>query len=120
MGKKQPLLRPLPVVPYEIRTWVHGRKVVKYSYVTWKKNFYSVLLKRIDATVDLRVTSKMPDIYLQSERLSIRLLVEAAKVNQYRTNNADIPPERKYRSWDEQRLRRWAHRIGPNNGASDR
>ncbi|MGP5155062.1 IS21 family transposase [Glutamicibacter ardleyensis] len=112
--EEHPLLRPLPVVPYEISTWVQERKVAKNSYVTWKKNFYSVLLKHVGATVDLRITSKTLEVYLQSQRLSSHLLFDAATVNQYRTNDADIPPERKYRSWDENRLRGWAHRIGPN------
>lgn len=112
--EEQPLLRPLPVVPYEISTWVHGRKVARNSYVTWKKNFYSVPLKHVGATVDLRITSKTLEVYLQSQRLSSHLLCNAATVNQYRTNDSDIPPERKYRSWDPKRLRGWAHRIGPN------
>ncbi|GGJ70662.1 transposase [Glutamicibacter ardleyensis] len=112
--EEHPLLRPLPVVPYEISTWVQARKVAKNCYVTWKKNFYSVPLKHVGATVDLRITSKTLEVYLQSQRLSSHLLFDAATVNQYRTNDADIPPERKYRSWDENRLRGWAHRIGPN------
>lgn len=41
-------------------------------------------------------------------------MCNAATVNQYRTNDSDIPPERKYRSWGPKRLRGWAHRIGPN------
>lgn len=112
--EEHPLLRPLPVVPYEISTWVHGRKVAKNSYVAWKKNFYSVPLKHVGATVDLRITSKTLEVYLQSQRLSSHLLFDTATVNQYRTNDADIPPERKYRSWDAKRLLGWAHRVGPN------
>lgn len=112
--EEQPLLRPLPVVPYEISTWIHGRKVAKNSYVTWKKNFYSVPLKHVGATVDLRITAMTVEIYLASERLCSHRLFDAATVNQYRTNDADIPPERQYRSWDDQRLRGWARRIGPS------
>lgn len=112
--EEQPLLRPLPVVPYEISTWAHGRKVAKSSYVTWKKNFYSVPLKHVGATVDLRITAKTLEVYLQSQRLSSHLLFDATTVNQYRTNDADIPPERKYRAWDPKRIRGWAYRLGPN------
>lgn len=112
--EEQPLLRPLPAVPYEISTWIHGRKVAKNSYVTWKKNFYSVPLKHVGATVDLRITAMTVEIYLASERLCSHRLFDAATVNQYRTNDADIPPERQYRSWDDQRLRGWARRIGPS------
>lgn len=64
--------------------------------------------------MDLRITSKMLEVYLDSQRLCSHLLFDAAAVNQYRTNDADIPPEHKYRSWDRKRLRGWAHRIGPN------
>lgn len=35
--EEQPLLRPQPAVPYEISTWIQGRRVAKNSYVTWKK-----------------------------------------------------------------------------------
>ena len=112
--EEQPLLRPLPAVPYELSIWVHGRKVAKNSYVTWKKNFYSVPLKHVGASVDLRITASTVEVYLASERISSHLLFDAAMVNQYRTNDADIPPEREYRSWDDQRLRGWAYRIGPN------
>jgi len=112
--EEQPLLRDLPAVPYEISTWITGRKVAKNSYVTWKKNFYSVPLKHVGASVDLRITSTVLEVYLQSQRLSSHPIFPSTMVNQYRTNDADIPPERKYRAWDANRLRGWAHRIGPN------
>ncbi|GAA1408308.1 hypothetical protein AUR04nite_33990 [Glutamicibacter uratoxydans] len=82
--------------------------------MTWKKSFYSVPLKHVGATVDLRITSTVLEVYLQSQRLSSHPIFPSTMVNQYQTNDADIPPERKYRAWDANRLRGWAHCIGPN------
>jgi len=112
--KEQPLLRDLPAVPYKISTWVTGRKVAKNSYVTWKKNFYFVPLKHVGENVGLRITSTVLEVYLQSQRLRNHPIFPSTMVNHYRTNDADIPPERKYRACDANRLRGWAHRIGPN------
>ncbi len=95
--EEQPLLRPSLVVPYELSRWVPGQRVAKNSYETWN-NFYSVPLKRVGDTVDLRIISKTVEVYLASERLSSHRLFNAATVNHYRSNDADIPPERKYRS----------------------
>jgi transposase len=112
-GEEQPLLRPLPAVPYEISRWVHGRRVASNSYVAWERNFYSVPFVHIGARVDLRVTESMLEVYRQDERITSHRLQPAGVVNQYRTNESDLPEDRRWREWDGPRVRAWAGRIGP-------
>lgn len=110
--QEQPLLRPLPAVPYVISTWVYGRKVAKNSYVSYKRNFYSVPVAHIGASVDLRVTDTVLEVFLGQQRLSSHLLLSAASINQYQTHESDIPAEYRFAQWDRQRVRDWAQRCG--------
>lgn len=114
LEEEQPLLRPLPAVPYEISDWVYKRKVAKNSYVTWKRNYYSVPLVNVGASVDLRITETMLEVYRNQERLTSHRLLPASAINQYRTNDSDIPADRQWRQWEPKRVRGWASRIGPS------
>ncbi|MGP5733043.1 IS21 family transposase [Arthrobacter rhombi] len=112
-SEEEALLRPLPAVAYEISRWAYGRRVARNSYVSWQRNFYSVPFAHTGARVDLRVTASMLEIYRDHERLTSHRLVEPGAVNQYRTNEADLPEDRRWREWDGARVRGWAERIGP-------
>lgn len=86
--QEQPLLRPLPAAPYEISIWVYGRKVAKNSYVSFKRNYYSVPVAHLGASVDLRVTDSVIEIFEGQQRLSSHLLLPATSVKQYQTNES--------------------------------
>jgi transposase len=109
-----PLLRPLPAVPFEISTWSYKRKVNKNAHVVWARNFYSVPFSHIGALVDLRVTETMLEVYRGDERLTSHLLLPASTVNQYQTNEADLPEGRSFQAWDRARIDDWAARMGPS------
>lgn len=109
-----PLLRPLPAVAYEIRDWVYGRKVARNSHITWAKNYYSVPYTHVGEKVDVRFTDRMVEIYRDHQRLSSLHQLPATAVNQYATNDADLPPGPGYQQWDQDRVRAWAARIGAN------
>lgn len=113
-SEEQPLLRPLPEVAYEISRWVYRRRVAKNSYIAWEKNYYSVPFAHIGARVDLRVTDTMIEIYRDDQRLTSHRLVGPGQLNQYRTNEADLPQGRRWRPWDRARITGWAQRIGPD------
>ena len=106
-------MNPLPAVSYEISTWVYGRKVARNSYVSWQKNYYSVPIINIGATVDVRLTESMLEVYRNHERLTSHRLLPGEALNQYQTNDADIPPERQWQHWDTARVKEWASRTGP-------
>ncbi|TFC84013.1 IS21 family transposase [Cryobacterium sp. TMT3-29-2] len=110
-----PLMQPLPAVPFEISTWSYRRKVNKNAHVVWAKNFYSVPFSHIGALVDLRVTDTMLEVYRADERLTCHLLLAASAVNQYQTNDADLPEGRSWQAWDRDRdrINDWAARTGP-------
>lgn len=89
--EERPLLRPLPAVPYEICEWVQGRKVQASSHVCYKRNYYSVSCAYVGATVDLRVTATVLEVYLGGERLATHALLPGRAANRYSTHDADMP-----------------------------
>ena len=109
-----PLMRPLPAAGYEISDWVYGRKVARNSHITWAKNYYSVPYTHVGEKVDVRITDRVVKIYRDHQRLSSHLRLPATAVNQYATNDADLPPGPGYQQWDQDRVRAWAERIGAN------
>jgi len=111
---EQPLLTPLPQVPYEISQWVYGRRVARNGHVSWQRNYYSVPFAHIGTKVDLRITDRVLEVYQGTERLSSHLLLPEGAANEYRTNDADLPTGEKYQPWDTPRVREWAERIGPS------
>lgn len=108
-----PLMQPLPAVPFEISTWTYKRKVNKNAHVVWARNFYSVPFGHIGGHVDLRVTDTVLEVYRGDERLTSHLLLPASTVNQYQTNDADMPEGRSWQAWDRIRIEDWAARMGP-------
>lgn len=113
LADEQPLLRPLPAVPYEVCRWVYGRKVQANCHVSYMRNFYSVNWAYVGKTVDLRITGTALEVYLGAERLATHRLFDEHVRNRYSTNEADLPRDRAYSDWDAERIRRWAERIGP-------
>ncbi|WOQ16961.1 IS21 family transposase [Raineyella sp. W15-4] len=113
-AEEAPSLTPLPAVAYEISQWVYGRRVGRNGHVVWERNYYSVPFAHIGTTVDLRVTDRVLEAYRGSERLTSHLLLPAGSVNEYRTNDADLPAGKHYQPWDPARVREWAARIGPS------
>ncbi|MDO5745935.1 MAG: IS21 family transposase, partial [Micrococcaceae bacterium] len=108
-----PLMQPLPAVAFEISTWTYKRKVNKNAHVVWARNFYSVPFGHIGGHVDLRVTDTVLEVYRGDERLTSHLLLPASTVNQYQTNDADMPEGRSWQAWDRIRIEDWAARMGP-------
>ncbi|MHA7245161.1 Mu transposase domain-containing protein [Paeniglutamicibacter antarcticus] len=108
-----PLMQPLPAVAFEISTWTYKRKVNKNAHVIWARNFYSVPFGHIGGHVDLRVTDTVLEVYRGDERLTSHLLLPASTVNQYQTNDADMPEGRSWQAWDRIRIEDWAARMGP-------
>lgn len=111
--EEQALLRPLPVVAYEISTWARRRRVARNGHVTWAKNYYSVPYIHVGEHVDLRITAQLVEIWQHDRRLASHVLLPATAVNQYATREADLPEGKAWREWDRERLTHWARRIGP-------
>src|SRR5690625_3370091 len=113
-AEERPLMRPLPAAAYEISDWVYGRRVARNSHITWAKNYYSVPYIHVGEKVDVRIIDRVVEIYRDHQRLSSHHRLSATAVNQYATNDADLPPGPGYQQWDQDRVRDWAARIGAN------
>lgn len=78
-------LHPLPDIPYEISTWVYGRKVNIDFHVVFEHNRYSCPCQYARKTVDLEVTDSLVGIYSGSVRLATHNRFPAGRKNQYST-----------------------------------
>lgn len=116
-GEEKPLLRPLPVAPFEISRWFY-RRVQKNGHVVFERNFYSVPYAHIGSSVDLRVTDTTLEVFAAQERLSSHLLAPVGVANEYRTRDGDLLDGPRCRQRDAERVREWAGRIGEHTKKS--
>jgi len=105
-------LKPLPVIPYEMATWIYGRAVNLDYHVIFEKNRYSCPYQYIKKTVDLKVTDTTVEIYYKDKRIATHNRFPVGRKNQYSTNSSDMPDKFKISSWDDERIKNWAKSIG--------
>lgn len=115
--REKPLLRELPVTPYEVCTWVYGRKVGLDSHIAYAKNRYSVSHHLIGNTVDVRITDTVVEIYADGERFASHKVFPLYVENAYSTRKEDMPNSLTYHEWDDVRICKWAESIGPETTA---
>jgi hypothetical protein len=87
---EQQELKPLPAVPFEIATW-HRAKVARDCHIQVNGVLYSVPYQYVGKTVDVRLGSKVVEIYLNYELVKTHL--RGAK-GQRVTDWSDYPPEK--------------------------
>lgn len=109
-------LHPLPAFPYEIATWVYGRKVNLDYHVVFEYNRYSCPYQYLHKKVDLKVTDTTVEIYAGTDRIATHTRFPAGRKNQYSTHAQDMPDQFKFSPWDEHRIRNWAESIGKYTG----
>lgn len=107
-------LRPLPDKPYEIAHWFYERKVGINFHVNYEKNFYSCPYQYVGKSVDLRVTDSTVEIFCKSSRVTTHNRFPSFMNNQYSTHTEDMPENFKKMQWDEERIMKWASKIGNN------
>ncbi|MDD3223094.1 MAG: IS21 family transposase [Lachnospiraceae bacterium] len=106
------VLHSLPAVPYEIATWIYGRKVNIDYHVVFEYNRYSCPYQYAHKKVALRVTDTTVEIYSSENRLSTHNRFPAGRKNQYSTHVEDMPDKFKFSPWDDIRIKKWASSIG--------
>jgi hypothetical protein len=109
-------LHALPKIPYEIATWVYGRKVNIDYHVVFEYNRYSCPYQYAHKKVDLRVTDTTVEIYSGENRLSTHNRFPDGRKNQYSTHSEDMPDKFKFTPWDDVRIKNWANSIGEYTG----
>ncbi|HRX22443.1 MAG TPA: IS21 family transposase [Syntrophomonadaceae bacterium] len=113
MDEEKPMLLPLPASPYELATW--QKATVQYDYLIHvDKNAYSVPYEYIKHEVDLRVTSKVIEVFYQNHRIASHVRIYGEK------NDPVILPEhmpdnhKQYLAWNGERFINWARTVGSN------
>lgn len=84
-------LHALPSAPYEIATWVYGRKVSLDYHVVFEYNRYSCPYQYARKSVDVKVTDSTVEIYSGSVRLATHDRFPTGRKNQYSTYVEDMP-----------------------------
>lgn len=112
-SEERGLLHPLPPIPYEVCSWVYGRKVQLNCHVSFERNFYSVCHLHVGKSVDLRITDSTVEIFCDGSRLATHKRVAPYLKGQYSTIESHMPKERGYQDWSAGRIRSWAKRTGP-------
>lgn len=76
LEEEKTLLLPLPASPYELATW--RKATVQYDYVIHvDKNKYSVPYEYIKHEVDIRVTSKVIEVFYYNHRIASHVRIYA-------------------------------------------
>lgn len=111
--EEQSLLLPLPDEAYELATWITA--TVGYNYhIAVDKSYYSVPFEYIHHKVDVRITSRMIEVFYSSIRIASHQRLDGDK-GQYQTITSHMPKNhQEYQKWDADRFKEWASTIGPN------
>jgi transposase len=105
-------LLPLPDRPYELSFWKVATVTPQYHVQVNGQN-YSVPFEFIKRKVDVRITSRVIEIFFDSNRICSHPRL-GGRLGQYSTVEDHMPLEhRQYKAWDGDRFRAWAAKIGP-------
>ena len=107
-------LRPLPDVRYDVAEWVYNRSVNLDFHVAYARNRYSVPYRYAGRKVDLRVGESTIGIYHAGERIATHRPLPSYVKNAYSTDPAHMPDSFARPEWDDERIRRWARKVGPS------
>lgn len=113
LEEERDFLFPLPARPFEIAVWKQA--TVSFNYhVQVEGNFYSVCHEYIKQKVDVRITSRMVEIFYNGVRICSHPRVNGVS-GQYRTVHEHMPEShRRSAEWSGERFISWASSIGPN------
>lgn len=112
-NEEKPLLRALPMVPYEVCEWSYNHKVGNNSHIWWNKGQYSVPSRYIGQKVDVKYNSHLVYIYYNRTEIAKHQRLSSNVRNGMRTDPSHLPfPLKKDISVSD--LRDAARKIGPN------
>ncbi|PYG83886.1 transposase [Ruminiclostridium sufflavum DSM 19573] len=111
--EEKPFLLPLSAKPFELATWKIA--TVQYNYhIAVENQNYSVPYEYIRQKVDVRITRNVIEVFFEGHRISSHPRLYGRN-GQYSTIEAHMPPDhQKYVSWNGERFRIWAGKIGTN------
>ncbi|MGH8436700.1 MAG: IS21 family transposase [Pseudomonas sp.] len=107
----QPLLRPLPLQPYQVATFKRCKVNIDY-HIEVNGSFYSVPSALARQSVDVRLSAHTVEVLHGNRRVASHLRVQRRGV--YSTQSEHMPASHKaHREWTPQRLLDWGASIGP-------
>jgi transposase len=108
-----PLLAPLPATPYEMAQWKQA--TVQFNYhISVEGMLYSVPYEYIRRKVDVRVTAKVIEVFLNQNRISSHPHLYGRK-GQYSTIVEHMPADHQaYLEWNGDRFRVDQHFVLPD------
>ena len=83
-------------------------------HVIFEKNYYSCPYQHVGREADLKVTDKTLEIYIKGERVASHIRFANGIEYKYSTHPEDMPDGFLKPEWDDERIRNWALKIGPN------
>jgi len=110
----QPMLRPLPGLPFEYATWIAVRKVTKDYHLPVDSHSYSVPHELVGQKVETRITKNVVEFFSLGKRIANhpRSYVEGG----YSTSPQHQSKEhRAYANLTPENLIEWAKKIGPSS-----
>jgi len=115
--EEKPYLSTLPSRPYELAFWKVATVQYNYHIEVGRGHHYSVPFEYIRRQVDVRITKNMIEVLYEGHRICSHQRLEGPE-GQYSTQKAHMPPDhRRYDTWDGDRFRTWAVKIGPSTSA---
>jgi len=107
---ERPILKPLPINPYEYSEWEKARVNIDY-HIEVHRHYYSVPHTHIRRQVEVRLTAKTLEIFYRGERIASH--VRSYKEGSHTTLMEHMPKShREYLSWPPERLQQWGAKIG--------
>ena len=113
LEEEKPLLAPLPATRFELADWKQA--TVQFNYhISIEKMLYSVPYEYIKKQVDVRVTEHTIEIFYNHNRIASHRRL-TGRPGQYSTAQSRSICRRTTRNtWNGERFRQWAERIGIN------
>lgn len=106
-------LLPLPTSPYELATWSDELVQVNY-HINVDKNHYSVPYEYIRQRVNVRLTSRMVEIFYHHHRIASHRRLRGME-GEWVTLSEHMPENhRHYLSQNSDYFRKWATDVGPS------
>jgi len=115
-AEEKPFLLPLPANQFELAAWKIA--TVQYNYhISVESQNYSVPFEYIKQKVDVRVTKNVIEVFFEGNRICSHPRLYGRN-NQYSTVEAHMPPDhQKYVTWNGDRFKNWAAKIGENTAS---
>ncbi len=106
----QPVLRPLPLQPYEYAEWKKARVNIDY-HIEVDRHYYSVPYQLVHQQVDVRLTLQCVECFVKGKRVSSHR--RSSLPGHHTTQTAHMPKaHQQYVEWTPERLVRWAEQTG--------